>query len=75
MSAMPLKDMMTVAQAAEKWDVTIRRVQEIITEGKIEEKYAKQMYKIGRAWVMPANTPKPPDLRKMRSSKKKGAEK
>jgi hypothetical protein len=62
---------MTVAQAAEKWGITTRRVQEIIRKGKIEEKYRKQMYLIGKAWVMPADTPKPPDLRKTRYSKNK----
>ena len=65
----PSKEIMTVRQAAEKWGITMRRVQEIITEGKIEEKYRKEMYKIGKAWVMPADTPKPPDLRKTRTKK------
>lgn len=70
MSAMARKDIMTVKEAADKWGITVRRVQEIIREGKIEEKYRKQMYLIGKAWVMPANTPKPPDLRKVRYNKK-----
>ena len=65
------KDIMTVREAAEKWGITVRRVQEIIREGKIEEKYAKQMYQIGKAWVMPADTPKPLDLRKIRYSKER----
>ena len=67
---MDRKDVMTVREAAEKWGITKRRVQEIIREGKIEEKYRNQMYMIGTAWVMPADTPKPPDLRKIRYSKK-----
>ena len=71
---MERKDIMTVREAAEKWGVTIRRVQEIIREGKIEEKYRKQMYLIGKAWVLPADTPKPPDLRKMRTKKKNSKE-
>ena len=66
---MARKDIMTVSEAAEKWGITKRRVQEIIREGKIEEKYAKQMYLIGKAWVMPADTPKPPDLRKEKKKK------
>ena len=66
---MAREDIMTVAQAAVKWGITTRRVQEIIREGKIEEKYRKQMYLIGKAWVMPADTPKPPDLRKTRKKK------
>ena len=70
MSAASRKDIMTVREAAAKWGITIRRVQEIIREDKIEESYRKQMYQIGKAWVMPADTPKPPDLRKTRYSNK-----
>jgi len=51
-------DIMTAKQAAEKWGITSRRVNEIIREGKIEG-----VFKIGAAWVMPADTQKPPDLR------------
>ena len=57
-------DIMTVKQAAEKWGITVRRVQEIIREGKIEG-----IQKIGTTWVMPSDTQKPPDLRKMRTKK------
>jgi len=49
---------MTVKQAAEKWNVTPRRVQEIIREGRIEG-----VQKIGTTQVMPDDTQKPLDLR------------
>ena len=51
-------DIMTVREAAGKWGITTRRVTEIIRAGKI-----KGVYKIGTAWVMPADTPKPADAR------------
>ena len=56
---------MTVKEAAEKWDITERRVTEIIRSGRI-----KGAYKIGQAWVMPANTKKPPDARVAKSKRK-----
>ena len=51
-------DIMTVNEAAQKWGITTRRVTEIIRGGKIEG-----VYKIGQAWVMPADTQKPADER------------
>ena len=56
---------MTVKEAAEKWSVTPRRVQEMIREGKLPG-----AYKIETIWVMPDDTQKPPDLRKERYTKK-----
>jgi len=55
---------MTANQAAEKWGITPRRVNEIIRSGRI-----KGVYKIGTSWVMPDDTPKPPDLRVERKGK------
>jgi len=55
---------MTAKEAAEKWKITTRRVNEILREGRI-----KGTSKIGNAWVMPDDTPKPPDLRKLRYQK------
>ena len=49
---------MTVKEAAKKWNVTPRRVQEIIRSGRIVE-----AYKIETIWVMPDDTEKPIDLR------------
>ena len=52
-------------QAAEKWGITPRRVQEIIRSGRIPE-----AYKLVRDYVMPDDTQKPPDLRKSKPRKK-----
>lgn len=52
-------DIMTAKEAAEKWGLTERRVTEIIRSGRI-----KGVFKIGAAWVMPADTQKPPDGRR-----------
>ena len=60
-------DIMTVKQAAEKWGITPRRVQELIRAERING-----ITKIGTTWVMPTDTPKPPDLRKTRYNKNKG---
>jgi len=49
---------MTVKQAAEKWGIKPRRVQEMLREGRIPA-----AYKIERDWVMPDDTQKPIDLR------------
>ena len=51
-------DIITTKEAAEKWELTERRVREMIRQGKIAG-----TYKIGTAWVMPADTQKPPDAR------------
>ena len=61
-----MPDIMTVKQAAEKWCVAPRRVNELIREGRIEG-----IYKIGAAWVMPSDTQKPVDLRKERYKKER----
>jgi len=49
---------MTVKQAAKKWGITPRRVQEILRTGRLPN-----AYKIERTWVMPDDTKKPIDLR------------
>jgi len=53
-----MAEIMTSKQASEKWGVSTRRINEYIRGGKI-----KGVYKIGAAWVMPADTKKPPDER------------
>ena len=62
-------EIMTLKQAAVKWGIKHRRVQELIRAKRIP-----QAYKIERIWVMPVDTPKPPDLRKLRTSKKQQSE-
>ena len=56
---------MTVKQAAKKWGITPRRVQELIREGRIPA-----AYKLEDIWAMPDDTEKPSDLRKERYKKK-----
>ena len=53
-----MPDIMTVREAAEKWGIKMRRVQELIRDGRLAG-----VYKIGTTWVMPANTQKPIDKR------------
>jgi len=59
-----MADIMTVKEAAAKWGITPRRVNEIIREGRIAG-----VYKIGTTWVMPADTQKPIDKRLERNKK------
>ncbi|MDD3193168.1 MAG: helix-turn-helix domain-containing protein [Oscillospiraceae bacterium] len=51
-------EIMTTKQASKLWGVTSRRVSEMCRDGRIEG-----AYKIGTAWVMPADTMKPKDER------------
>ena len=60
---------MSVKQAAVKWGIKPRRVQEMIREGRLPE-----AYKIETIWVMPDDTQKPRDLRLDRWKKKKDSE-
>ena len=49
---------MSVREAAKKWGVSERRVNELIRQGRVAG-----VYKIGTSNVMPADTQKPPDMR------------
>lgn len=49
---------MTIKEAAEKWDVTRRRVQVFCSEGRIEG-----AMKFGRDWAIPKDAEKPADKR------------
>lgn len=51
-------DYMTISETAEKWGLSIRRVQTICNEGMIEG-----VIKFGREWAIPKNTEKPDDKR------------
>ena len=51
-------EIMTTEQAGKLWSVTPRRVSELCRSGRI-----KGAFKIGTAWVMPADTTKPKDER------------
>ena len=52
------KVMITTKQAAEKWEVTHKTVLTWIARGKIPE-----AQKLGRDWLIPADTTKPIDKR------------
>ena len=49
---------MTIKQAAEKWEVTPRRIQKLCVDGRIEG-----ATKFGRDWAIPADATKPEDKR------------
>lgn len=51
-------DYMAIKVAAEKWGITPRRVQTLCMEGRLDG-----ATKIGNAWAIPINTPKPDDGR------------
>lgn len=49
----------TASQAAEKWNVSQRRVQIMCAQNRIEG-----AFKLGEAWAIPDNVQKPKDKRK-----------
>ena len=49
---------MTIKEAADKWGISIRRVQAICNSGTIPG-----VVKFGRAWAIPKNADKPKDKR------------
>lgn len=48
----------TAAQAAEKWNISQRRVQILCAEGRVSG-----VFKLGETWAIPQNTEKPLDRR------------
>lgn len=54
---------MSSREAAQKWGVSLRNVQRLLTEGRIEG-----AQKCGGAWVIPADAAKPGDPRRARKS-------
>lgn len=55
----------TAHQAAEKWEISQRRVQILCSQGRIEG-----VFKLGDIWAIPSNTKKPMDSRKKESKGK-----
>lgn len=51
-------DYMTTNEAAKAWGITMRRIQGLCEEGRIDGAFM-----LGRIWVIPRDTPKPPDGR------------
>lgn len=52
-------DYISIAEAAEKWGITRRRVQVLCNEGRIPG-----LTKFGKAWAIPKDAEKPADARK-----------
>ena len=51
-------DDLTTKQAAEKWNISLRRVQVLCEQGRI-----KGAVRLGWAWAIPKDAEKPADLR------------
>ena len=51
-------DFISVTEAAEKWGISARRIQLLCTEGRING-----VFRLGRAWAIPANAEKSNDAR------------
>ncbi len=51
-------DYMTIKEAAAKWGMSIRRIQEICSQGRIPG-----LMKFGREWAIPKDAEKPIDQR------------
>lgn len=49
---------MSVSKAAQKWGISERRVQLLCGEGRIQG-----VFRLGRAWAIPADAQKPSDAR------------
>ncbi len=54
----------TASQAAEKWNISQRRVQILCSSGRI-----KGVFKLGDNWAIPENVEKPIDARSKKESK------
>lgn len=54
----------SIAEAAEKWGVTPRRVQVLCAQDRIPG-----LTKFGKAWAIPKDAEKPEDARKTKSGK------
>ena len=53
---------MTANQAAQKWNISQRRVQILCAQSRIDG-----IFKLGEIWAIPENAPKPKDNRKKAS--------
>lgn len=57
-------DFMTVQQAAEKWGVSVRQVQRLLSAERIPD-----AVRHGRTWLIPVNAAKPTDIRRERNER------
>ena len=65
---MKLEDFISVQEAAHKWDITVRQVQKICSEGKIPD-----AFRFGRSWAIPIDTQKPTITRRTKPGPRKKA--
>ena len=63
---MPMNDYLTIREVAEKWDLTVRRVQKMCADGLIPG-----AIKFGKLWAVPKDTERPIDNR-VKSGKYRG---
>lgn len=54
---------LTTSEFAEQWNITRRRVTKLCTEGRIEGAILK-----GNTWLIPSDTKKPDDPRRVRKN-------
>ena len=60
-------EFITASQAAEKWNISRRRVQILCTEGRIPG-----VFKLGDVWAIPKDSDKPNDKRTKEAKKYQG---
>ena len=53
-----MKDFLTISEISEKWNVSIRWINQLCNEGRIAG-----AVKFGNTWAIPANAKRPPDQR------------
>ena len=61
-------DYISIAEAAEKWGITRRRVQVLCNTNRIPG-----LTKFGKAWAIPKDATKPADARKVRKPSDNGS--
>ena len=61
-----MKDYISIREASYKWDVSERRVNQYISQGRIPG-----VERFGRSWAIPADAEKPTDPRKKERSASK----
>ena len=59
-------ELITTSEMAKKWDISRRRVTTLCAEGRIEGAILK-----GNTWLIPENTEKPDDPRRVRKIEQK----
>ena len=59
-------ELLTTSEMAKKWDISRRRVTTLCTGGRIEGAILK-----GNTWLIPENTEKPDDPRRVRKIEQK----